>query len=343
MVKKRTHYDRKKCSTFPVASASASQENCANERLELSFVVGTQLIPHPDKAEKGGEDALFVSNYDGGVLAVADGVSGWADENVDPAVFPKELMANILYSLDDEVNGDPQFLLQKAHAKTCSTGSATVIVAMLEKHGTLKIANVGDCGLHVFRKGQIIFSTSPQEHYFDCPFQLSSEIAGQTYKDAMVYSTDIMEGDIVILGSDGLFDNVFDHEIESVISRYGGSEPEFVKKAAHALADLASTHARDRTFESPYCLEARIQGHDIPMWKKLLGMKFTGGKLDDITVIVGMVVNAPVLSEPNSHLDVVKEIPNTFSEVGEAESSLHDKSPMKEGQPNIGKSITNIS
>jgi len=28
------------------------------------------------KVEKGGEDAFFVSNYNGGVIAVADGVSG---------------------------------------------------------------------------------------------------------------------------------------------------------------------------------------------------------------------------------------------------------------------------
>jgi hypothetical protein len=30
------------------------------------------------KVEKGGEDAFFVSNYNGGVIAVADGVSGYA-------------------------------------------------------------------------------------------------------------------------------------------------------------------------------------------------------------------------------------------------------------------------
>lgn len=80
----------------------------------------------------------------------------------------------------------------------------------------LKIANVGDCGLKIIRKGtthvyftlpsffntsgfsflyininmislgQIIFSTSPQEHYFDCPYQLSSERVGQTFLDATV-------------------------------------------------------------------------------------------------------------------------------------------------------------
>lgn len=100
------------------------------------------------------------------------------------------------------------------------------IIAMLEKNGIMKIANVGDCGLRVIRKGtslsivllpisnitrilqpyvfvfspfiqvilwllmqigQVVFSTSPQEHYFDCPYQLSSEASGQTYLDATVW------------------------------------------------------------------------------------------------------------------------------------------------------------
>ncbi|KAB1210610.1 putative protein phosphatase 2C 1 [Morella rubra] len=100
--------------------------------------------------------------------------------NVDPSLFPWELMVNASIMVgDDEVNNDPQILLRTAHAATFSTGSATVIVAMLERNGILKIANVGDCGVKVIREGQIFFSTSPQEHYFDCPYQLSSEMVGQ--------------------------------------------------------------------------------------------------------------------------------------------------------------------
>lgn len=178
------------------------------------------------------------------------------------------------------------------------------IVAMLEKNGVLKIASVGDCGLRVIRKGKkypgfsacstckllldvsssndttwelieltgkLIFSTLPQEHYFDCPYQLSSEVITQTYLDATVWwltryiqhsyyimvtfnfegkkitpidwiklhstsshldhcqlislqkqvtSVKLLEGDTIVMGSDGLFDNVFDHEIVSTITQY---------------------------------------------------------------------------------------------------------------------------
>ncbi|KAE9598650.1 putative protein-serine/threonine phosphatase [Lupinus albus] len=270
-----------------VSCSSPSSELNPVIKSDVSFSVGTYLIPHPKKVDKGGEDAFFVSNYNGGVVAVADGVSGWAEEDVDPSLFPRELMANASNFVgDEEVNYDPQILIRKAHAATSSTGSATVIVAMLEKNGILKIANVGDCGLRAIRNGNVIFSTSPQEHYFDCPFQLSSERVGQTYLDAAVSSVELIEGDTIVVGSDGLFDNVFDHEIVSTIVRHRN-----VAEAAKALANLASNHALDSNFDSPYSLEARSRGFEPPLWKKILGMKLTGGKIDDITVVVGEVVS----------------------------------------------------
>ncbi|KAJ4978421.1 hypothetical protein NE237_009201 [Protea cynaroides] len=277
--------------SFPIKrmrSLSCAPSESSPVRSEVSFCIGTHLIPHPSKIDKGGEDAFFVSSYNGGILAIADGVSGWSEQNVDPALFSKELIANASYFVgDQEVNDDPQILLGKAHAATSSQGSATVIVAMLEKNGILKIANVGDCGLRILRKGKVFFSTSAQEHYFDCPYQLSSEVVGQTYLDAMVNSLELIEGDTIVVGSDGLFDNVFDHEIISTISRFSD-----VTEAAKALANLANNHSRDTSFDSPYSLEARNRGYDVPWWKKILGMKLTGGKLDDITVIVGQVVSS---------------------------------------------------
>lgn len=257
-------------------------------RSEVSLCVGTYLIPHPKKVDKGGEDAFFFSNYNGGVIGIADGVSGWAEQNVDPALFSRELMSNAsAFVEDDEVNYDPRVLIRKAHAATLSIGSATVIVAMLERNGILRIAAVGDCGLRVIRKGQVVFQTSPQEHYFDCPYQLSSQAVGQTHLDAVVTSIELVEGDKIVMGSDGLFDNVFDQEIVSTVA-----ENNDVAEAAKALASLAKDHSTDSNFDSPYSLEARARGYDAPLWKKLVGGRLTGGKLDDITVVVGQVVGS---------------------------------------------------
>ncbi|MQL83488.1 hypothetical protein Taro_015978 [Colocasia esculenta] len=257
-------------------------------RLEMSFSTAVHLIPHPNKVDRGGEDAFFMSSYSGGVLGIADGVSGWAALDVDPALFSQELMLHASrLAEDEEANYDPQILMGKAHAATSSKGSATVILAMLDKAGTLKIASVGDCGLRVIHQGKVIFCTSPQDHYFDCPYQLSSETLTQTSLDAAVSSIQVTAGDTVVMGSDGLFDNVFDHEIVSTISTSDN-----VTNAAKALADLAREHSVDRNFDSPYSVEARNMGFDVPLWKKILGRKLTGGKPDDITVIVAQVTSS---------------------------------------------------
>lgn len=34
---------------------------------------------------------------------------------------------------------------------------------------------------------------------------------------------EMMEGDIIVMGTDGLFDNVFDHEIVSTTARFSGA------------------------------------------------------------------------------------------------------------------------
>ncbi|KAL8129865.1 hypothetical protein V2J09_019020 [Rumex salicifolius] len=279
--------------------ARASSQAVPSLGLELSLSVGVHQIPHPNKVDRGGEDAFFISSYNGGVIGVADGVSGWAEKNVDPALFSREIMANASSFVEDnevflmpefqsffmKVNYDPQILLMKAHASTTKTGSATVIVAMMERNGTLKIANVGDCGIRIIRKGKLIFSSCPVEHYFDCPYQMSSEPVTQTYLDAVVSSVKLIEGDIIVMGSDGLFDNVFDHEILSSVANQTD-----VTETAKVIARLANEHSKDIKFDSPYTIEARSRGIDVPEWKKFLGMRLTGGKLDDITVIVARVL-----------------------------------------------------
>ena len=52
------------------------------------FKYGYNLIPHPAKVHKGGEDAVFVSDN---LLVVTDGVGGWADYGVDPGLYSKKL------------------------------------------------------------------------------------------------------------------------------------------------------------------------------------------------------------------------------------------------------------
>lgn len=59
-----------------------------DKKFKYKFLYGSHMIPHPEKAYKGGEDAMFTSDN---VLVVADGVGGWADQGVDPGLYSKKL------------------------------------------------------------------------------------------------------------------------------------------------------------------------------------------------------------------------------------------------------------
>ena len=75
---------------------------------------GAVLVPHPDKAEKGGEDACFVLR-DQGAFGVMDGVGGWADEGVDPAAY-SNTFAEAIGGGGADGRGDPRGDSRRARA-----------------------------------------------------------------------------------------------------------------------------------------------------------------------------------------------------------------------------------
>ena len=145
----------------------------------------------------------------------------------------------------------------------------------------------------------VIARSRPLQHYFDCPLQFGCfpeyVEATDTAEMADLYRVPLLPGDILVTGSDGLWDNAFDSEIISTVS---GTQD--VQRAADNLAALARMHASDPEFASPYTREALSQGLDLPWYEKLFGASFkngrfqlrqlTGGKQDDITVIVTRVM-----------------------------------------------------
>ena len=83
----------------------------------------------------------------------------------------------------------------------------------------LKVANLGDSGFRVVRHGKVVLASPAQEHYFNCPFQLGYAPLSEdidSASEAQEFEFEIQPGDLVIVGSDGLFDNVFDEDIVAV-------------------------------------------------------------------------------------------------------------------------------
>ena len=299
---------------------------------KLSLCVGAENIPHPDKVKKGGEDAWFAvvdGARGGGTFGVADGVGGFNEQGVDPGLYARVLSYEALDAAVKARDGaggrlgpfgsgtsgvDPKKVAMAAQAGTKLPGAATMCVVTLDG-ASLKAANVGDSGFRVVRGGSVCYASTPSQHYFNCPYQLAYEELAKdcdSANDADVFSFNVKEGDLVIAGSDGLFDNVFDEEIVDVATRAFASASDVAvgaQAAATALAKVARKHAEDKKYDSPYAREAAKSETDKGGAPKAVGLfgglnkmlgggGNLGGKMDDITVIVaGVVTTAAAQSE----------------------------------------------
>ena len=101
------------------------------------FNAGVHMNPHPDKLEKGGEDAFSISK-DGTLLSVADGVGGWANSGVDPALYSKRLCSIIddlhkKHENEEKYKGLPRDILIDAVGINNELGSCTVCLANMHK------------------------------------------------------------------------------------------------------------------------------------------------------------------------------------------------------------------
>lgn len=50
-----------------------------------------------------------------------------------------------------------------------------------------------------------------------------------------VYSVPVEEGDTIVMASDGLFDNVFDKDIASIVDVFGGSDEGAAMRSGESL------------------------------------------------------------------------------------------------------------
>jgi selenophosphate synthetase-related protein len=120
-------------------------------------------------------------------------------------------------------------------------------------------------------------------------------------EDAMVVDIQLERGDTVLLATDGLYDNLFDHvcdqrgdqrallygmltrsmaaaqDIEKVLHQHLGSEPTAadVRAAVQELVAHAARVAKGETHLSPFAKGARALGYNV-----------LGGKVDDVCAIL---------------------------------------------------------
>ncbi|KAJ2905351.1 5-azacytidine resistance protein azr1 [Zalerion maritima] len=217
----------------------------------------TRIPPAGDRLSDprvdSGHDAFFVSRVGGSgaiAIGVADGVGGWVDSGVDPADFSHtfcDYMARTAYLYESPMppDGDSsgttlnaRYLMQMGYDlvskdKNIHAGGSTACVAVASPDGSLDVANLGDSGYVALRANAVHAYSVPQTHSFNTPFQLSviphsilrrAALFGNNMlldrpKDSDVTSINLRHGDVLVFASDGVWDNLFNHDILRIVSR----------------------------------------------------------------------------------------------------------------------------
>ncbi|CAG8935889.1 unnamed protein product [Penicillium salamii] len=256
-----------------------------------------------------GDDAIIVAEN---FIGVDDGVGAWATKPHGHAALWSRLLLHF-WALEVERHDhdhtlDPVEYLQSAYEETLrattsptewlgTTTSATAILHHAEQDGKqrplLYVTNLGDCKIMVIRptEEKVIFRTAEQWHWFDCPMQLGTNSIDTPRKDAVLSKIALQEDDIILALSDGVMDNLWEHEVLKIImdstnkweegrvshedvpnSRLSEERNVFI---ARELLNSALTIAQDPFAESPFMEKAIDEG-----------LAIEGGKMDDISVVV---------------------------------------------------------
>lgn len=86
-----------------------------------------------------------------------------------------------------------------------------------------------------------------------------------------------MPGDVVVAGSDGLFDNLYAKEVASIVADAVEAQLS-PSDTAQKIAAVARARALDKKHQTPFSSAAQEAGYS-----------YYGGKLDDLTVVVSYV------------------------------------------------------
>ncbi|KEF59485.1 uncharacterized protein A1O9_04329 [Exophiala aquamarina CBS 119918] len=302
----------------------------------LGFQHGSTIDEKRSKRPDSGQDAYFASRVgkdsDVTAFAIADGVGGWTEHGVDPADFSHGLcgyMAETALSWPTDERLNPQQLLEAGYQKTITdpsirAGGTTACVAVTERDGRMRIANLGDSGFLLLRLGTVYHYSNPQTHAFNTPYQMSltpPEILAQAMVFGGVPLNDksdradladhmLRHGDVLVLATDGVWDNLNSSDVLTIVSNQMRSTGAWLRTpdqgytVSPALPELVDKSLGPQKHKMPGTLQsviaAAITGEakvaslsrkrDGPFAKEMQKQfpydPWHGGKVDDIAVLV---------------------------------------------------------
>ncbi|KAM6573906.1 hypothetical protein CsatA_022233 [Cannabis sativa] len=141
-------------------------------------------------------------------------------------------MSNSIESIVKNNNTGPKSILKEAfaaNAKAEIQGSSTACILchnngillstaciLCHNNGILQSVNVGDSGFIIFRNDKLVYRSKTQLVEFNVPYQLGNSEGYDTPDSAGTMEITVVPKDVIVLETDGLFDNMFVSDIEDV-------------------------------------------------------------------------------------------------------------------------------
>jgi len=243
----------------------------------LALDVALSVKCHPEKVTWGGEDYGFSA---GRTFGVFDGVSG-ATKEKGKKLYSRSLAESMKRSsgkgglTTQELTDNMAAAKEKADEQ--ATGASTAVVGSVGEDNVLRALNLGDSVCLVLRDGAVAARTREIIHYFDCPYQLSDDSPDRP-GDGTTLAAELFRGDIVVAGSDGVFDNLSDADVCDIVA---GFAPRTRSMAiAKRIVERSREVSLDDQAVTLYSTVARGKsGYDAYKNGR-------GGKVDDLSCIV---------------------------------------------------------
>ncbi|AYU80001.1 hypothetical protein, conserved [Leishmania donovani] len=179
----------------------------------------------------------------------------------------------------------------------------------------LDVVYVGDCTMMLIRNGRVCYVTEEQAHQLDYPYQLGTG-SNDTPKDGVRLLIPVEKGDVVVMGTDGVFDNLYPNRIAELIwphlervfcqhgylQALGGAAT--AKEPANSVSYVKNRNLRTLLDDIMAALDmsanavmvdaiavSRDVRCDSPYASKCIenGALFEGGKPDDMTLLISVI------------------------------------------------------
>ena len=162
-------------------------------------------------------------------MGLEDGTTMELTQHCTPANFARS--NSVVISLETILSGNPfgllkspKELLTKAWEDNKELGSSTfVVVTLPSDENKIYTSYVGDSGYCILRLNSnseevvsLVHESTAQQRRFNFPYQLGWGRNGDHPEVALNFSHEVKNGDLIILGTDGLFDNLAPQNVRGV-------------------------------------------------------------------------------------------------------------------------------